>query len=218
VRGREIALERGQLSYSVRFLAAKWGWTKARVEGFLKRLKRAEIIRTVSRQSLGQPSGEGSDSHASGQMVITICNYAKYQDANSARGETLGQPSGEGSDSRSDEIQTKNNNRTSKYIYGTISGVSEVDADFEKFWSAYPKRAGQNPKKPARHMFAKLVRGGVDPNDIIDGAKKYAKQMAGERKFNTEFVAQAKTWLNQERWKDDDSASAVDPIEAVWMA
>jgi len=57
-------LERGQLSFSIRFLSKKWQWTKSRVETFLKRLKSETMIKTANR---------------TGQNTITICEYETYQ-------------------------------------------------------------------------------------------------------------------------------------------
>jgi hypothetical protein len=73
---------------------------------------------------------------------------------------------------------------------------------FEVFWAAYPPRSPHsNPKKPALNNFAAALRRGADPADIVRGAENYAlcaKQHITDRKF----IAQATTWLSQERWKD----------------
>ena len=66
IKGKFVTLERGQLSFSVRFMAEKFGWSKDQVSRFLARLKTETMIET---------------STATGQVVITICNYSKYQDA-----------------------------------------------------------------------------------------------------------------------------------------
>jgi uncharacterized protein YdaU (DUF1376 family) len=78
-----------------------------------------------------------------------------------------------------------------------------VNDPFEKFWDAYPQRKGANPRKPAKEKFEKLVRDGADPNEIIRAAKRYTVALASEQKIDTVYVAQAVTWLNQERWRDD---------------
>jgi hypothetical protein len=56
-------LERGQLAFSTRFLAAKFNWSEARIRRFLKRLESDAMV-VVSK------------THVSTQ--ITICNYDKY--------------------------------------------------------------------------------------------------------------------------------------------
>lgn len=79
-------------------------------------------------------------------------------------------------------------------------GTVKPDEDFEKFWSAYPSRGAHgSPRKPASEKFRAAVRRGVDPLAIIRGAEGYAAAMAGK---DPQFVAQAVTWLSQERWAD----------------
>jgi len=59
-------LSRGQFSHSLRFMAEAWGeaWNKSRVERFVKKLQKNEMIETETE---------------TGQFIITICNYCTYQ-------------------------------------------------------------------------------------------------------------------------------------------
>jgi hypothetical protein len=79
---------RGQIAVSVRYLAVKWQWSKSRVARFLDRLKSETMI------------GTENAGHAS---IITICNYAKYQDVRDSLG-TL-----HGTDGGTDAGQTRDN-------------------------------------------------------------------------------------------------------------
>jgi hypothetical protein len=63
-----IDLDRAQLSHSLRFMADRWSWKKDRVRRFLTRLEKRDMIAT--RNATGG---------ATGQLLITICNYDKYQ-------------------------------------------------------------------------------------------------------------------------------------------
>lgn len=74
IKGETIALSRGQMSFSVRFLAVKWGWSKSRVDRFLKRLTAENMILTCSK--IGTTAGHAA---GQGQSIITICNYDIYQ-------------------------------------------------------------------------------------------------------------------------------------------
>lgn len=58
-------LERGQLLATCRSLAQEWGWSKSRVERFLKLLRKEGMIEVAMRDK--KPS------------IITVCNYDKYQ-------------------------------------------------------------------------------------------------------------------------------------------
>jgi hypothetical protein len=70
---------------------------------------------------------------------------------------------------------------------------------FEDFWSAFPKRLGSNPKKPAKARFEAALRDGADPQDLIAAAHR----LAAQHPTPSVYVPHAATWLNQERWKDE---------------
>lgn len=81
--------------------------------------------------------------------------------------------------------------------------VSEDSASgFEAFWRIYPHR-GQHPdpKKAARLKFEAAIKAGADPADINRGAENYATYVAASIS-HPRHVAQAQTWLSQERWND----------------
>jgi len=77
---------------------------------------------------------------------------------------------------------------------------STADQQFEVFWEIYPNRRDHsNPKKPARAKFVAALKRGVPAADIIRGAECYVAHVEREG-TDPKFVAQAQTWLNQERW------------------
>ncbi|GHE79543.1 hypothetical protein GCM10019059_42550 [Camelimonas fluminis] len=97
---------------------------------------------------------------------------------------------------------SKNHQRNHSSAASPPAAAETVDR-FDEFWAAYPKRGlAANPKKPAREKFAKAVKAGADPEAIIGGARRYAEIEKRSGRFGTEKVAQAQTWLNQERWGD----------------
>ncbi len=67
VAGKTVKLRRGQLCHSIRYMAEAWNWDKAAVTRYLTRLKTETMIET------------GTET---GQTIITICNYRKYQTRN----------------------------------------------------------------------------------------------------------------------------------------
>ncbi len=83
---------------------------------------------------------------------------------------------------------------------------SERNAWFSEIWLALPKRTGSNPKQPAEEKFYRLIKSSDDPTtlaaEILDGARRYAASVRGA---DPRFTAQAVTWFNQGRWKDDYS-------------
>ncbi|MDQ2079498.1 hypothetical protein RA307_04830 [Xanthobacteraceae bacterium Astr-EGSB] len=78
-----------------------------------------------------------------------------------------------------------------------------IDKWFEEFWAEYPKRgSAANPRKPAAEKFARLVKAGRDPATIVAAAKRFCAIERGAGRYGTDKVAQAITWLNQERFND----------------
>lgn len=75
IKGETIDLQRGELSFSIRFMAESWGWSKSRVDRFISDLRDEGMIETRAKNgtSAGHKAGQG-------QSVLTICNYEKYQD------------------------------------------------------------------------------------------------------------------------------------------
>ncbi|HVI27511.1 hypothetical protein [Hansschlegelia sp.] len=59
-----VELNRGEFSHSVRFMAEAWKWSKSRVDRFLDRLEKRDMIRDTSRDS---------------QKVYLIKNYNRFQ-------------------------------------------------------------------------------------------------------------------------------------------
>lgn len=73
---------------------------------------------------------------------------------------------------------------------------------FTDFWGSYPRRLGANPKAAAQKKYTALIKSGIDPERIVNSAKAYADECKTLRQIGTQFVAQARTWLNQERYND----------------
>lgn len=68
-------------------------------------------------------------------------------------------------------------------------------ADFDRFWSAYPRRVG---KKAAYVAWTKAVTE-ADPETIIAGALRYAN----DPNRDDTFTAHPQTWLRAGRWDDE---------------
>jgi Helix-turn-helix domain len=80
-------------------------------------------------------------------------------------------------------------------------GVCE-DSSLEEFWRTYPSRAPHpDPRKPAAEKFTEALKRGVDPAEIIRGARNYARYV-DEYVADPQRIAFAATWLDQERWND----------------
>jgi biotin operon repressor len=79
----------------------------------------------------------------------------------------------------------------------------DIDASFQEFWAAYPKRVA---KEAARKAFAAALKGGVEPEVLIAGAARYAAERAGQEARYTKHPA---TWLNGGCWADEPPGAPV---------
>ncbi len=171
---RIYELERGQLVIGQRKLAEALDWSHKKVRTVLQRLNEEGMINQKRAQQGAQRA-----------PVITICNYDKYQiqvddeaQGEAQSGHKVGTPKKEG-------------NKGNSYT-----------VDFDEFWRVYPgRKPHSNPKKTARQKFELALTRGASVADITRGARNYAVYVERER-VEPKFVAQAATWLNQERWTE----------------
>lgn len=190
--GKPIDVNRGQLAASLRFIASKWRWSEPRVRRFLAVL--------ISDQMIGAKTDAGV-------TVITICKYDEYQRVSLPSDATpkVDADAGATQERRKVEDKESKEDNSSLRSLGRSAAPTRPPAgasDFDEFWSKYPKREGANPKEPARKKFLAAVKSGADPTAIIRGAEAYATEQQQLGKVGTTYVAQAVTWLNQQRWRD----------------
>jgi hypothetical protein len=195
VKGAFIPLERGQLAYSLRFLAEHWRWSKNKVSRFFDLLKNEGMIGTRPGRSA---------------TVITICKYDDYQLTPGYIGTQNSTETGHGRDTTG----TKKN-KDNKDNKRTLSPAARDDDEFEKFWTAYPRRASASPKKPARAKFNAAVRRGVPSEKIISGARAYAAEQDRIGKTGTQYVKTPEVWLNQEGWTAFDDEKKQGPPQGM---
>ena len=68
--------------------------------------------------------------------------------------------------------------------------------DFDKFWSAYPRKAGNKQK-----AFEAFKKAGVSLEILLDAIENQ-KQSSQWSKDNGQFIPHPTTWLNGKRWED----------------
>lgn len=89
---------------------------------------------------------------------------------------------------------------------GKASKQKGVEQAFERFWTEYPRKVG---KRAALAAFVKAC-GRADPEAIIAGATRYAN----DPRRHPDFTAHPTTWLNADRW-DDEQPETPKPT-GVW--
>lgn len=78
---------------------------------------------------------------------------------------------------------------------------NRLSEDEERFWAAYPSRGDHpNPRKPAIEVFRRLVRDGIDPEELIRGAQGYAAAMKRQAQ-HPKYIQQAANWLKNGGWQ-----------------
>lgn len=71
-----------------------------------------------------------------------------------------------------------------------------------EFIAIYPKRI---EKRAAEAKFVAIVKSGVDPQILIDGARRYAEAMLGTE---AQYIKSPVVWLNKGCWDDEHAAYA----------
>jgi hypothetical protein len=86
---------------------------------------------------------------------------------------------------------------------GTNPRGADVDPDgFTAFWDAYPKRDGNADRKGAVKAFGPAVVRAGSAGIIAKAAARYATHCRDKGKIGTEFVKQARSWLNGDLWRE----------------
>ena len=78
---------------------------------------------------------------------------------------------------------------------------SEPDG-FAEFWEAYPKRDGSADKKGALKAFGPALQRAGGKETILKAVVRYAAHCREKGKIGTEFVKQARSWLNGDLWTE----------------
>ena len=92
------------------------------------------------------------------------------------------------------EIDSVINTKTTKK---RIAKEKTSDPDFERFWSSYPKKAS---KKDADKAFLKTLP--QEFETIMESLEKWKKSYDWT-KDGGQYIPNAATWLNGERWNDE---------------
>ena len=129
--------------------------------------------------------------------INTLTREARVGDAPST---PLVQVQGEGKGKEGEREGKGNSSRS-------VADAPRPSDHFDKFWKAYPRRDGPNPRKPAEQKFSALAKTGVDPEVMIAGARQLSADESRRGNIGTRFIPQAVTWLSQQRWTDHAAAA-----------
>ncbi len=230
--GAPVGLRRGEFSFSVRFLATKWKWSKSAVDRFLTKFEKRDIIRDASRD---------------GNKVYSIRNYNKFQVVGAPKrdrvrddaGDASGTAAGHGRDKEetgvtgitgelsdrpkktlplSDPQSGSDVGEVEKSEKGkaSVPRLPRTEDGFERFWrAAEPAKFASKAK--AREAWAK-TRGLRPPDDVLIAAHAaYRASVAAENARRKRehpprtalSLCHPVTFLAERRWEGFlDSATA----------
>lgn len=93
--------------------------------------------------------------------------------------------------------QTESKNKDKKKNKDKNKNKCKSESDFEIFWDAYPRKAGN--KQTAFAAFCKIA---VPLETLLEAIEKQ-KKSAQWVKDGGQFIPHPTTWLNGKRWEDD---------------
>jgi hypothetical protein len=176
-----VDLKRGQAAGSVRFLAEEWQWSKSRVDRFLDRLKKRDMLTTDA---------------GTGILVITLCNYDKHQPQHTANGTGSGHEAGQERD-RSGTKENKGINPSGERARERArESASDWPDDFaSQIWEAY----GQGrEKKVSMQALLELKRSRKVPWQVfLDGVKRQAENV------EVQYRPSLQRFIKREKWCDE---------------
>ncbi len=74
--------------------------------------------------------------------------------------------------------------------------MTQIETDFDEFWSVYPKRAGDNPKRKALTSYIARRKEGVSAETLLTAVKAYKAFTEHDGSIGTQYVKQAVSWLS----------------------
>ena len=158
------------------------------VHDYLDHQRSAADVRELSekRAAAGRAGGKASGT--------TRRSEAKGEASASDRLEANGKPNEAETETETDKKKTSSSSTARR------RGKKDrpVAPRFDEFWAFYPRR---DDKAPAQDAWTKAIEDvGADPQAVIDGAERYAKQRFRQDPQYTKLPA---TWLNKRSWENE---------------
>jgi hypothetical protein len=179
-----IHLEPGQLTYSIRYLAKAWRWSDKRVQRFLSALQLDQSVTTQT---------------TTGQTVITLCNWSKYQRPDfDATTQTA----------TATTTATTTNNKEGKEKKEYTP--SKEPNGFDDWYATYPKK-----KQPhaAKRAYAKVIGGNlISESRLLAKTKAFAASWSDKPKDQRQFIPYPASWLNAGGYDDEPDGADLVPV------
>ncbi len=121
-------------------------------------------------------------------------------------GSTSGKGSGTRSGSQSGQPIAPESPVPARPVLTKNSSADASESDFDEFWIRYPRKVAKGAAHKAWKTAAKKVD---DTHVIIDASRRFAARVQGS---DEKFIPHASTWLNAERWLDDDTEPQAEAV------
>ena len=126
-----------------------------------------------------------------GHNYILLDPYKETEVESPVAGQSVAESFGSGTTS-----PLKEDNLTKNINTKENKERDSLDERLEEFLAIYPKKG--DAKKPIRQKLEQALKV-ASFEEILEGAKRYAQFL----EWSDQYVAMAKTWLNQERWTEE---------------
>jgi hypothetical protein len=189
--GERVPLEPGQLTFSIRFLANRWGWSENKLKRFLAAIARDQLV------TVGTAAGA-----TTGQTIITICNWLEIQRRTSqaTTATTTARTTATNTATTTKKKQLKQLERD--------SALKTEPEGFQDWYSIYPKK-----KQPeaAKRAFTKVVGGNLIALPLLlerTRAFAAATNWVALSEHDRKFIPYPASWLNAGGYNDEPDAAA----------
>lgn len=81
---------------------------------------------------------------------------------------------------------------------------------FDEFWKAYPRKVG---KPAATKAWKAALKRRADPDMLVSVAAAFRERSKGK---DPQFICHPSTWLNDERYNDEQATEQPDPAKIYW--
>ncbi len=171
-RREVVELEPGQIAASVRYLAKAWNMDGKSVQRLLKCLASDQTVTTET---------------ATGQTIITLCNWGKHQHPFAER--ATDNATGSATDT-----PTKSKERKE-----SIKNITALPAGFLDWWNLFPRHCEQ---PAAVRNFKKLMKSGaITLEALLAATARYAAKCAAE-KTETQYIKKPANWIRDGGYDD----------------
>ena len=115
------------------------------------------------------------------------------------------------------KTNTNTNTKTNNNSSSAKLSEKDLEAEFEKIWSEYPRKEG---RKNAFKAYIKARKNGTSQEEIKKGLDAYISKIRAE-KTEPQYIKHGSSWFNQECWLDDYANPASQPKnddydESIW--